>query len=139
MLVVIAGLATFAQSGAGQRELRRAGIVAAPPAFTELAFQNPARLPNTVSRRPRAVLLPFTITNRGRRDATYAWRVVVTGNSPRVLRSGSVPVAAGQAVTIVPSLELACTTRTRVNVVLSSGESIGLWATCVRRPPAGRR
>lgn len=134
-LIVIATLTTYAQSRAGQRELKRLGIVHPSPAFTELAFDDPLGLPKTVDRTPQGVVIRFTIANRGNRAATYGWKIAVAeaGAAPRVLRSGAVFLAAGRAVTLSPRVELACTTRIRVNVLLSSGDSIGFWAACAGR------
>ncbi len=135
-LVVIATLTTFAQSRAGQSELKRLGIVGPRAAFTELAFVDPLKLPSTLHPAPHLVLIPFTITNHATRPASYSWQIAIAGTRQRVLRSGSAFLEGGEAVTIATRVELGCTTRTRVNVRLSSGESIGFWATCVGRPPA---
>ncbi len=139
-LVLIATLTTFAQSQAGQRELRRLGIVSPPPALTELAFVNPARLPTTLHRVPRALAIRFTLTNLDTRVASYRWEIVVRGTRQRIVRSGAAAVAPGRTTTIVSKLKLGCAERTRVNVVLSTGESIGFWAGCVGRSavPAAR-
>jgi hypothetical protein len=132
-LVVIASLTTFAQSRAGQSELKRLGIVGPRTAFTELAFVDPLKLPSTLHRAPQLVPIPFTITNHATRPASYRWQIAIAGTRQRILGSGSAFVEGERAVTIVTRVELGCSTRTRVNVVLSSGESIGFWATCVGR------
>lgn len=135
-LIVIASLTTFAQSRAGQSELKRLGIVGPRSAFTELAFLDPLKLPSTLSPARHPVLIPFTITNHATRPASYRWQIALAGTRQRVLRSGSAFLKGEETVTIVTRVELGCATRTRVNVLLSSGESIGFWATCVGRAGA---
>lgn len=135
-LIVIASLTTFAQSRAGQSELKRLGVVGARSAFTELAFVDPLKLPSTLPPARHLVLIPFTITNDGTRPASYRWEIAVAGTRPRVLRSGTAFLQGQETVTIRTQVELGCVTRTRVNVLLSSGESIGFWATCMGRARA---
>ena len=132
-LIVIVSLAILAQSAAGQHVLKRLGIVGHPPSFTELSFDQPLELPSTLTQKPHPVAIAFTIANHSSRTASYEWKIVATASARQTLRSGFVQLAAGQRVSVVPQLELGCVTRTRVNVVLSSGENIGFWTTCVRR------
>jgi hypothetical protein len=140
-LIALATLTTLAQSRIGQRELRRVGLVAPPPPFTALAFVDPQRLPSTIHQRPRALTIPFTITNSGSRAASYGWEIVAAGTAQQTLGSGSVQVPKGKTATVDPHVQVGCAGRTRVNVILSTGESIGFWADCVNSAPgrAARR
>jgi hypothetical protein len=134
-LIVIVALTTFAQSSAGRRELRRLGIVGQPAAYTELSFNDPLTLPSTLNRTPHAALIPFTITNRSTHVTRYAWKVVLAGIGRVVLHSGATQLGAGQAMMVVAPVEVGCVTRSRVSVILSTGESIGFWAACVGPAP----
>jgi hypothetical protein len=135
-VVTVATLATLAQSKTGQRELRKIGVAAPPPAFTALAFVDPNQLPTTLHQQVQRLVVPFTIINHSARAASYRWQIVAAGPRQRMLGSGFIQVAGGQASIVSPQVELGCTDRTRVNVLLSTGTSIGFWAACVRRGPA---
>jgi hypothetical protein len=137
VLLAIASLTMFAQSKTGQRELRRIGVTAPPPPLTALALVDPAGLPTALHERPAAIAIPFTITNQSTSARSYRWEIVAAGTRRRMLSSGSVRVARAQTATVSPRLKLGCAGRTRVNVLLSSGDSVGFWASCFRSAPVG--
>jgi hypothetical protein len=131
-LVLVAGIATLAQSSIGQRTLRRIGVRGTPTRYTELAFLDPATLPNTVHRVPSRLQTGFTITNHEDAATTYRWQIVATDLRPRVLDSGRVLVDQGHRAYVDPLITTGCSSRTRFTVQLSSGEHIGFWANCIR-------
>jgi hypothetical protein len=131
-LVLIAGVTTLAQSSVGQRALRHLGVGSSPSRYTELAFVDPAKLPNTVHRVPSRLQTAFTITNHERVPTTYRWQILATDRQSRLLDSGQVLVEQGHLAYVDPLIMTGCSSRTRFTVQLSSGEHIGFWADCLR-------
>jgi hypothetical protein len=131
-LVLVAGVTTLAQSSVGQRALRHIGVGSMPSRYTELAFIDPAKLPNTVHRIPSRLQTAFTITNHERAATTYHWRIVATDVQSRVLDAGQVLVEQGHRAYVDPLITTGCSSRTRFTIQLSSGEHIGFWANCIR-------
>jgi hypothetical protein len=133
-VAAVAGLAAAAQSEVGQRALRTLGVAGSGARYTELAFIDPRRLPTSVSRTPTTLHLPFTITNREGTTRTYTWTMTASGPPAQLLRGGTLTVGNGEQADLDPSVRLACTRRTRITVSISTGQAIGLWATCVVQP-----
>jgi hypothetical protein len=131
-LVLVAGVTTLAQSGIGQRALRHVGVGSTPTRYTELAFVDPANLPNIMRRAPGRLPTAFTITNHEHAATTYRWQIVATDLQSRVLDSGEVLVDQGHRAYVDPLITTGCSSRTRFTVQLSSGEHIGFWANCIR-------
>lgn len=131
ILVLVAGITTLAQSDTGQRMLRHLGVGSMPSRFTELAFVDPAKLPNEVHRVPGRLPTAFTITNHEHATTTYRWQIVATGLRSRVLDAGQVLVEQGHRAYVDPLITTGCSSRTRFTVQLNSGEHIGFWATCI--------
>jgi hypothetical protein len=139
VLVVVTALATFAQSKAGQRQLREIGVAARPSGYTELAFVDPLRLPHTLRTAPTKLHVAFTITSREPATRTFVWQLTVRGATPSgVIRTGSVQLQPGARSYIDSTVSLRCSGRTRLTVTLATGEHIGLWASCVVVRQRGR-
>ncbi len=132
LLVLVAGIASLAQSSAGQRALRHVGLGSKPSRYTELAFADPIRLPITVHRVPSRLDTAFTITNYERATTTYHWQIVARDLRSRVLDAGQVLVEQGHQAYVDALITTGCSSRTRFTVQLSSGEHIGFWANCIR-------
>jgi hypothetical protein len=131
-LVLVAGITTLAQSSVGQRALRHVGVGSMPSRYTELAFFDPAKLPNTVHRVTSRLQTAFTITNHEPAATTYHWQVVAMEPQFQVLDAGQVLVARGHRAYVDPVITTGCSSRTRFTIQLSSGEHIGFWANCIR-------
>lgn len=135
LLAAVTILAIVAQSGFGQRELRRLGVVGPRDQFTELAFVAPARLPNTLSARGATLHVPFTVTSHERGVTTYTWQIA--GAPARGARgnAGLISLRPGQQTYLDPVITLGCSARTQISVTLGSGQRISFWAACI---PAAR-
>jgi hypothetical protein len=138
-VAVIAALITLAQDHVGQTALRKIGVVGSPAHYSELAFVDPAHLPDTLRPTPSPMHIAFTVTNHVSASQTYGWEIDATGASSRVLASGTLEVAHGRQAYLDPEIILGCSRRTRVTVRLTSGDSIDFWAKCLRQPKRGRR
>jgi hypothetical protein len=131
VLAVVVALTTFAESHAGQVALTRLGVVGPSDRYTELAFVAAQHLPPHLPRTPTAIHLPFTITNHEHQSESYSWKIVATGTATQQLASGEVLVREGQQAYLDPRITLTCSSsRTRVNIRLSSGEYIDFLAQC---------
>jgi hypothetical protein len=139
-LAVVVTATSLAQSGVGQRELRRIGLLSTAAGYTEVAFANPAKLPTTLQSSPRALHVAFTVTNRQRAAVSNGWQVVQTQPDRRILASGQVYVDQGQQAYVDPAIAVGCSQRTQITVALGSGQQIGFWVDCVRTAtPTPRR
>jgi hypothetical protein len=133
VLLVGLGALAIAQTGFGQRSMRSAGLTAATPGFTALAFAQPSQLPKALRRPAAAVPVTFTVANHEGRARTYEWSVLVgVASSSSVARSGRIAVPAGAVRTVQAQLRVACHgSRQRVQVTLAgTNDVITDWLTC---------
>lgn len=131
---VVLAVAILAQTGAGQALMRDVGLAKTPAAYTQLSFARPQSLPGTVPASGTTLRVPFEIRNTSAAQRTYQWSVTVRrGQRTDQLTSGGTRVPAGAAVTVTPSVTVACVSgRIRVDVgLVSPRESIDFYATCV--------
>ena|SRR5436305_1002188 len=131
-LALVVGVTTFAQTGSGQSVLKHIGVGSEPSRYTELAFVDPAKVPNKLYRSRGQLLVQFTIANHEGRVTTYHWQVVVSQPRPRVATAGQVSLASGAHTYLDPVITVSCSRRTQVTVRLSTGDYIQYWADCVR-------
>jgi hypothetical protein len=137
---VVLAVAILAQTGAGQGLMRDVGLSKTPSAYTQLSFARPQSLPGTVTTPRATVRVPFEIRNTSAAQRTYQWSVTLRrGQRTDHLTSGGTRVPAGAAVTVAPSVTVACVSgRIRVEVGLASPrESIDFYATCVAPSGSG--
>jgi hypothetical protein len=133
LVVAVAGLTIFAQSGAGQTTLRRLGVVGPAQRYTELAFVGAQHLPAELPRAPTMVHLAFTITNREGRARSYHWTIFehASATETRQLMTGQTSVREGQEAYLDPAVTFACTSdQADIDVRLSSGEVIDFIVQC---------
>lgn len=130
------GLVALAQSYDGQRLLRDAGIVARDPGIIALSFDSPQTLPTSLVRSWTPVVLPVTIGNGSSVRRTVTLAVTISGSRVRggsAMRREKVTVKADASRMLRLALVVRCTSRTRIAVALSTGQSIGMWANCAER------
>lgn len=127
-MLVLAGLVA-AQAGAGSL-LRDAGVVPEPAHYSELAFAEPAALPESLPAGTSQVSLPIRIGNHEGSRTRYRWTVETARGGGAV--SGEAWVPDGRATRIAPTVAVTCAgARDRLEVRLSPGDlTIGAWVDC---------
>jgi hypothetical protein len=136
--VLVCGGAAAAQTPAGKRALRRAGLARPPAAFSEVVLRR-ATVDASVPGRPE-VAVEIAIHDAGPRPLRYRYAVTVqpAGAAARAVGSGAVAVAAHRATVVGTRVPLRCAQATRAYVAVivepEPGRSVGAWVACPARP-----
>lgn len=127
-MLVLAGLAA-AQAGAGTL-LRDAGVVPEPARYSELAFADPATLPDTLPAGDSQLVLPIRIGNHEGARTRYRWTVGTARGGATA--SGEAWVPDGRATRITPTVAVTCSgRRDRLEVRVWPGDlTVGAWIDC---------
>jgi hypothetical protein len=136
--VVLVTVGIF-QTGAGQALLRQAGVVAAPPGYTELTFARLQALPYRAASQAK-FNVSFVIHNVTGVTHDYQWSLWVVNNGhSHYMGKGNTTVGPGRGPTVTHAVTMFCSGgHAKIVVRLASpAEYIDFWSKCL--PKARRR